>query len=244
MANGKFGAKEVMDVVLYDMQTNKPVIAFDTLKTSTIEVTSEKVYARGGKGNPKLITWEINKEGKLTIEDALLSPKSMELVSGLKSTTGKRAIQMRQKTQWDTTGETPVDKGDIFPLTANASGVIELAYAPKETATNILVYEASDDCGTPLNMASATLSGKNLTVASAANKKVIVYYNYDSADTAQAFVIDSAHFSGTYKLVGDTVVRNVDTGKDEAFQVVIPNLKWTSNLNLSFAAEGDPQPTT
>ena len=151
---------------------------------------------------------------------------------------------MRQKTQWDTTGETPVDKGDIFPLTANASGVIELAYAPKETATNILVYEASDDCGTPLNMASATLSGKNLTVASAANKKVIVYYNYDSADTAQAFVIDSAHFSGTYKLVGDTVVRNVDTGKDEAFQVVIPNLKWTSNLNLSFAAEGDPQPTT
>ena len=47
MANGKFGAKEVMDVVLYDMQTNKPVIAFDTLKTSSIEVTSEKVYARG-----------------------------------------------------------------------------------------------------------------------------------------------------------------------------------------------------
>lgn len=50
MSNAKFGAKEVMDVVLYDMETDKPVIQFDSLKTSSISVTSEKVYARGGKG--------------------------------------------------------------------------------------------------------------------------------------------------------------------------------------------------
>ena len=55
-----------MDVILYDMSTNKPEIFFDTLKTSSIEVTSEKVYARGGKGNSKLNTWELNKEGTLS----------------------------------------------------------------------------------------------------------------------------------------------------------------------------------
>ena len=33
MSNAKFGAKEVMDVVLYDMETDKPVIQFDSLKT-------------------------------------------------------------------------------------------------------------------------------------------------------------------------------------------------------------------
>ena len=69
MSNAKFGAKEVMDVVLYDMETDKPVIQFDSLKTSSISVTSEKVYARGGKGNPKLITWEINKEATLTYKE-------------------------------------------------------------------------------------------------------------------------------------------------------------------------------
>lgn len=244
MANGKFGAKEVMDVTLYDMSSGKPVISFDTLKTSSIEVTAEKVYARGGKGNSKLITWEVNKEAKLTIEDALLSPKSMELVSGLATAVGTKKIYMRQKTEWDVTGGTPFDKGGLFPLTANASGVINLAFAPKEAAANILVYTSDDDCGTPLTMASATLVGKVLTVAAAANKKVIVYYTYDSAATAESFTIDSAHFSGTYKLVGDTVVRNVETGKDESFQVVIPNLKWSSNLNLDFKAEGDPTPTS
>ncbi|PWJ51106.1 hypothetical protein [Faecalicatena contorta] len=243
-SNTKFGAKEVMDVILYDMSTNKPVIFFDTLKTSNIEVTSEKVYARGGKGNSKLITWELNKEGKLTIEDALLSPKSLELISGVATVTGAQTVYMRQTTEYDTTGEKPVDKGEMYPLTASASGVIELAYAPKENAASILVYEADDDCGTPLSMTSATLSGKTLTIDDAANKKVIVYYTFASGSTTETYVIDASHFSGTYKLVGNTVIRNRETSKDEAFQVVIPNLKWSSNLSLGFSAEGDPQPTS
>ena len=53
----KFGAKEVMDVIFYDIATNKPVLFLDTLKTSSIETTAQEVYARGGKGNSKLIGW-------------------------------------------------------------------------------------------------------------------------------------------------------------------------------------------
>ena len=45
-------------------------------------------------------------------------------------------------------------------------------------------------------------------------------------------------------LVGDTVIRNAETGLDEPFQVIIPNLKWTSNLELGFSAEGDPSTTS
>ena len=70
------------------MSTNKPTICFDTLKTSSISVTSEKVYSRGCKENPKLITWDLNKEATLTIEDALISTKSMELISGMATTVG------------------------------------------------------------------------------------------------------------------------------------------------------------
>lgn len=245
MANGKFGAKEVMNVTLYDMATNKPTIYFNTLKTSSIDVKADKVYARGGRGNSKLITWEINKEATLTIEDALLSPKSLELVSGIATVVGAQTISMRQATAWDKTIPTaPVDKGELSPLTASASGVIELAYAPKEAATAILIYDASDDCGTPLAMTGATLAVSTLTVTAASNKSVVVYYTYDSAVTASTYIIDASHFSGTYKMVGDTVVRNVSTGKDESFQITIPNLKWSSNLTLDFKAEGDPSPTT
>lgn len=245
MANDKFGAKEVLDVTLYNMGTGAPFISFDTLKTSSISVTNEKVYARGGRGNPKLITWEYGKEGTLTIEDALLSPKSLELVSGLAKSTGSQTIYMRQNHEYDTTGDTPKDKGAIYPLTCSSAGVINLGYTPKETAANIYVYLASDDCGTRVDMAGATLSTNTLTlgangITAAGGNAVIVYYSYDSASTSETFIIDAEHFAGTYRLVGKTVVRNYRTGMDEEFQVVLPNLKFSSNLELSFAAEGDP----
>lgn len=240
MANNKFGAKEVLNVTLYDMANGRPVIHFDTLKTSEIAVTTEKVYARGGRGNSKLLTWEINKDATMSISDALLSPKSLELVSGIATKVGTQTISMRQNTEWDTTGASPVDKGDIYPLTANASGVINLAFVPKESAANILVYDVNDDCGTPMNMASATLTSKALTVPGAANKKVVVYYTYDSSATAETYVISSDKFASAYRMVGDTVVKNQATGKDEAFQIEIPNLHWSSALNLSFSADGDP----
>lgn len=242
MANAKFGAKEVMDVVLYDMETDKPVIQFDSLKTSSISVTSEKVYARGGKGNPKLITWEINKEATLTIEDALISPKSLELVSGIARKVGIQTIRMRQVTEY-VDGE---NKGKMYPLKADADGKIQLAFKPNTTADKIKVYPYDSDCEDEAlyDMTDATLSEKELTIAAAANTRVVVYYDYDSEATAETYVIDAEHFSGTYKLVGDTVLRNQKTGKDEAFQVTIPNLKFTSNLELGFAAEGDPSTTT
>lgn len=249
MAVGKFGAKEVLNVTLYDMATDDPVIFFDTLKTSSLEITSEKVYARGGRGNSKLITWEIDKEGTLSIEDALLSPKSLELLSGHKTTVGAQTLQMRQKTEYDTSGEFPVDKGEYYPLTCTSAGVINLAYTPTEAATQIKVYLDEDDCGEKLDMTGATLAGNILTlgsnaIAKAGGKKVVVYYHFKSADETESYLITADKFAGTYKMVGDTVVRNLKTGKDEPFQVVVPNLKWTSNLTLDLSAEGDPAPTS
>lgn len=248
MANSKYGAKEVMDVTLFDMETGMPVITFDTLKTSSISVTAETVSARGGRGNAKLVTWEYNKEGTFTVEDALISPKSLELISGMASTVGSSTIYVRQKNAFDTSGSTPVDRGDAYPLSCSSAGVISLAWTPNEAVGDIVVYLANDDCGTRVDMTGATLSGTTLTLTgdgktAAASKKVIVYYTRTVADT-QTFLITADKFAGTYKLVGSTIIRNAATGKDEAFQVEFPNLKWKSNLELGFTAEGDPATTT
>lgn len=245
MANGKFGAKEVLDATLYDMSTGAPVITFDTLKTSEISVTTEKVYARGGKGNSKLLTWEINKEATMKIEDALLSPKSLELVSGMARSIGEKAITMRQKNVWDSVDGMMMDKGSNYPLTCSSDGVITLAFKPNEAVSDILVYLADDDCGTAIDMTGANLTETTLTLSeegkkTAAGRNVIVYYSYMSDANAETYVIDAENFSGTYKLVGTTVVRNQTTGKDEAFQIVIPSIKWSSALTLTFAADGDP----
>ena len=83
----RYGIKEVADVTFYEIADNgeagAPVLYLDTLKVSTIEQTAENTSARGGKGNPELISWDYGKEITLTLEDALFSAKSMALMYGV-----------------------------------------------------------------------------------------------------------------------------------------------------------------
>ena len=93
MANilDKYGIKEVADVTLYEIAADgtatTPVLFLDTLKVSTIEQTAEQTEARGGKGNPPLIIWDYGKEIIINLEDALFTPRSMQVMYGSAETT-------------------------------------------------------------------------------------------------------------------------------------------------------------
>lgn len=90
----QFGSKEVADLHFYKVgdvsvaangdvsATSSPVLVLDTLKVSTLELTAESVASRGGYGNPKLIIWDYNREGTITLEDATMSMKTWEIMYG------------------------------------------------------------------------------------------------------------------------------------------------------------------
>lgn len=102
--NKKFGIKEVADVAFYNVNTMvgeeekrtitvneetgavtalaAPVLTFDTLKVSTLEMTAEQSEARGGKGNPPLIIWDYGREVNVTLEDAVLSMDCLAAMFG------------------------------------------------------------------------------------------------------------------------------------------------------------------
>lgn len=92
----RYGIKEVADVTFYkinpDASIGAPVLYLDTLKVSTIEQTAENTSARGGKGNPELITWDYGKEITVTLEDALFSAKSMAIMFGSVDTDGDAVL--------------------------------------------------------------------------------------------------------------------------------------------------------
>ena len=56
---------------------------------------------------------------------------------------------------------------------------------------------------------------------------------------AVELVISPDTYPGTYRVVGDALIRNKD-GKDEAFQFVINKAKMLSEVTLTMQAEGDP----
>lgn len=85
----QYGIKEVADVTLYAIELDEndeeiyiPVLYLDTLKISSIEQTAEQTSARGGLGNPHLITWDYGKEITVNLEDALYTPALMSMLWG------------------------------------------------------------------------------------------------------------------------------------------------------------------
>lgn len=89
-----FGIKEVCDVAFYkegdiiesegklmlksaDVQ---PLFILDTLKVSNIENTAEQSDAKGGKGNAPLLTWDYGREITVSLQDAVLSDKTLALM--------------------------------------------------------------------------------------------------------------------------------------------------------------------
>ena len=115
----QYGLKEVANVTFYDIKTGMPVLFLDTLKVSTIEQTAENTEARGGWGNPSLITWDYNKEVNVTLEDALFSAASLRTIMGagieVASSAAKKVIDVNEE------------------LTIDATGKVKLSYTPKKS---------------------------------------------------------------------------------------------------------------
>lgn len=64
--------------------------------------------------------------------------------------------------------------------------------------------------------------------------------NAESDLAASEIIISPNTFPGTYRVVGDALIRSEATGADEAFQFVINKAKMLSEVTLNMQAEGDP----
>ena len=217
----QYGIKEVADVTIYrvtkdaitGVETETPFLFLDTLKVSTLEQTAEQSDARGGKGNPKLITWDYGKEINVTLEDALYSPASMALMWGGKSSafvTKSKALKKFLKYKTSKANE-------------SLSTVID-GQGKTWTVIGFLDETGKYNTGVPANVTTNTV------------------YNLQVEDTrnVQVLEIKADDFPGTYKVVGDTYARNRNTGEDEYFQFIIHRAKMSSEQTLTLQAEGDP----
>lgn len=216
----QYGIKEVADVIVYDITSGKPVMFFDTLKVSNVEMTAETSDARGGKGNPKLISWDYGKEITITLTDALMSMQSLNLLLSNDSTNVH-----------DYTVTKKIKKAEMATLDAAK------AFVPKYTPTgSVYVLEA----GTTAVASTTSPSGGYIYTAGTSGQIVRAVYEVNTTgDHAYEIVITPAKFPGTYMLVGDTVIRNT-SGVDEGYQFIIPKAKFASEVSFTMEAEGDP----
>ncbi|WKL00803.1 hypothetical protein Q0F98_28255 [Paenibacillus amylolyticus] len=92
----RYGSREILDVVLKDVKTGEPVVYLESLTTSSMEFAGQTVYARGGKGHPKLIGWDSEKDVTMTMEDALISKESLAVLTGSKFVKGTKPVHKKR----------------------------------------------------------------------------------------------------------------------------------------------------
>lgn len=202
-----------------------PVLFLDTLKVSTLEQASEKTSATGGSGNSKLITWDYGKEITLSIEDALYTPASMAAIWGGEHGDVKNGVKDTHVI--DRTEKITAKRNFIIPA-GNSLGV------PTEgdmTATTVYfdlkTMEPYQD-GTPIAEGEVLL-------------KFTRSVAYDNNSIGNTIEISADAFPGTYKVVGETCVRDKATGEDQRFQFIIPEAKMSADSTaITLEAEGDP----
>jgi hypothetical protein len=225
----KFGVKEVADVTLYDLVTGKPVLYLDSLKISNLENTAEESSATGGKGNAKLLTWDFGRTASFKVQDALLDPKALAALTGNALVVGVKEIHGKE----------------LVVGIAGASGTktkFTLAKTPKTGTVSVFKVIDGDNLDTEV-LSTVTVTTTDVEIDStdiAIGAKAWIFYKYDSTASAMTFKISADKFPGYYKVVGDTVVRNEATGKDEPFQLVIYKAKLMPGFNLTLEASGDP----
>lgn len=232
----RYGIKEVADVTFYKIESDgsrgMPVLYLDTLKVSTVEQTASSADARGGKGNPKLVSWDFGKEINVTLTDALFSPASMALMFGDKDGVStettekitKVAMTRILKTAADSTIEMDTAKGrkTVKVLAGGSEGVA--AYN-----TGITKVTDADGVEVPASEFGSKTAGDKFFV------------HYEVTPTSKKVIdINADTFPGTYYITGDTFCRSDITGEDDFFQFIIPKAKMSSENTITLEAEGDP----
>lgn len=209
----RWSVREAAEASFYEVGTDNLVVALRTLKMTEVSTTGETTYAVGGRGNAKLVGFSGNREAKVTIQDAIFDNNALAMLMGQKL----KAPAQREKTFTQEIVVSEAGKITLPDLTVAGAVSVTIGGVTKDgTATAGVITEASAKVGD-----RATVTWK---------KKV----------STQVFSVTAKDFAGTYKLVLDVVVRDLETGEDFYGQFIAPKVQIENDFTFSFSPDGDP----
>jgi len=223
MANPNMTNREVCDLIFVDYASKKPFLNMDFANVTTTELTGETMFAYGGKGHPKRVSFSGEKAGTMTIETQIQTFKLWELLTGGDVSSNAKFIQREEAVVSSAEGKS-------ITLTGIKAG------------SAVSVFKADDDCGTelPCTVADDTIT---LTTALTQNEAVIVYYMKEVTENVRRISIKSTSFPKAFTVYGDTIMKTED---DEIlpYRLIAYKVTPQSNMSISMSNNGDPAAMT
>ena len=257
----KFGVREICDVTFKAAANNQkvgnkvfkkyqPVFMIDTARTSNFEQASTTVYAQGGRGYARLIAWEGEKTMTFTVEDALMSPMGLAVLSGaglINHKVGESArVHMTLEKSVGADGDIEIDLDDLRGETGLDSATSFLICDCIPMYATVIGSSGKaedflevDEIAEPIEVTEN--SPATLTVdTTAAGKVVVVDFYLAMTNSVQTVTIGPEDFGGFFYVEAQTLFRDEATGKDLAANITFPRVKVQSGFTFTMAASGDP----
>ena len=223
MAVNTYGLREVADLTFFDLTTNKPFLYMDYALTSTNEHSADTTYATGGKGNPRRLAFDGNRQSTLTISTQIIDFRIIALLAGADVEKGVTNVFKREVL-------TAIDDG----------GSVKITLSKPPIANTVTVFSLSSDAIAG-EEEDITVTGSDVTItAGTAGTQYVAYYQFESDSNAEKISFKAKNFPKYCRIVGDTLIKNEATGVNEPFQMVANKAKPQANFTLTMASEGDP----
>lgn len=213
--------REVCNAIFCDYKTKKPFLNMDYANVSTAEMTGESVYAYGGWGHPKRVTFFGERGGTISFETQITPFNLYSLMTGGDIESGSKWL-----------------KREV--VAATEAGKLAIT---SKTATSASVFKFDDDCGTEISgaLASGTFTaGEENKIA--IGDKCVVYYMEDLT-SAQKISIKSTTFPKYFTAYMETKDKT-EAGEDVWFRMIAYKCAPQTDFTLEMSNNGDPASVT
>lgn len=219
-----YGLKDCANLTVKSKETNKIKMYADYAKTSTIEFTSESVYAYNK--NTKAVRWDKNREGtfKTTMEIFNMDIIAMLFGSELEE---KQIPFMKREVCQVKGGKATLTTQDT--IKTGTLAVYKLDSSDMKTNLKEQIVGTPSSAENTYSIAEKVIT-LNTTTFPDDTGYVACYYMVDT--NAQTFKVDNVSFPGGYEIYGDTALRNTEQ-IDEFVQFQLMNVKPQSNVTLT-----------
>lgn len=271
----KFGVRECADMVFKttdkrvigskEFDKYQPVFHIDTARTSTMEQATTTVYAQGGRGYNRLISWEGEKTMTFTVEDALISPMGLAILTGaglINNFDEKNMthFHLTMDVPLNAAGKTEVSLQDLQDETGLTTETKFLICNHEDAPIFATVldgsgygYDFKSDVtvsggAAPEGVYSAVLvdadNAATFTVPGTASKTVRLDFYLLMASGVTEVTIKPEDFGGFFYVEAATLFRREDTGADMVAALTFPKVKVQSGFSFTMAGSGDPSTFT
>lgn len=228
MQLGRYGSRAILNPTFLDFVTNKPVMRMDYANASTQEVSADAVYATGGDGAPRRISFFGNKQSTLTFETQIFTLKHLAMLAGRDITSGKQNIFASEVVAVEDNAGKKVVTLKKTPL--NLQTISAFKYV-----NGILTDEVEV---TALANNEIELTSVDLAVGD----EIEVFYQFTSIKDGHKLSFTAKDFPKYVKIIGDTVYADEIASETEIVsgQLTYYKARLQPNFTLNFNPSGDP----